>query len=443
MTISRILHWIFFLMILIPLSVDNVWSLPIGHYHFRVQYLGAAGLAALFFTQSPRTITLSLQKYFAQGWIKFFLGMALVGAVGTFLSVHQSRAIYFLFWAMGTLIGVPFLVRYSRLTLGPVIFRLLTGYLLVQSLVIVCDFFLCFSTKAQHTIARVMTYDYVGGILVCRPHAWYQEPGYFCGFALIVLVLIRSILNRGSLDGAISKRFYLATYILGLLAVGLTLSRMGLLGVIALLVFEVGHFFAVKVGQKSPRSVAAPMSKTNWVIAGVLICILSVGLVRSWPALDGYIVSSLRDPGNDPSFENRYGRLLSSLQVFYKNPIVGAGPGAAGAYLVEKLPDSMFVRFQSDARKNSLKNDPFSLSLFSELLSEWGSLGFIFFSLAMIAILRALPGFTRWRLATILVIVYAATQTLARFDLWWAIASLMEFGFSPDFSGTSRDNSGK
>ena len=441
MTLSRAAHWIFFLMILIPLSVDNVWSLPVGYFHLRIQYFGAAGLTALFLLNGPKLVGTSLRKYFEQVWVRFFLAMALVGAVGTYFSVHQSRSIYFLFWAMGTLIGVPFLVRYTRETLGPVIFRFLTGYLLVQSLVIVCDFFLCFSTKAQTTIARVMTYDYRGGILVCRPHAWYQEPGYFCGFALLVLVLIRSMMKRDAFEVKRWRRFYQGTYFLGLLAVTLTLSRMGLLGVVALLLFEAAHFVSLKMNsRRQPRETGAmPMTKANWVTAGVLICVLGVGLVRSWPALDGYIFSSLRNPSTDPSFENRYGRLLSSLEVFYKNPIVGAGPGAAGAYLVEKLPDSMFVRFQSDARKNSLKNDPFSLSLFLEILSEWGSLGLIFFSFAMIAILRAMPTFTRWRLASVLLIVYAATQTLARFDLWWSIGSLIEFcRFT-----SGRDDSGK
>src|SRR5690606_4882316 len=106
--------------------------------------------------------------------------MAAVGVLGTLGSPLRTRSAFFLIWSAGTLIGVPLLMMFLRSWLGEWPARSLALYASAQSLLILGDAVVCMPTAGKYHLGRVMIY----GNELCRPHALYQEPGYFCAFAL-------------------------------------------------------------------------------------------------------------------------------------------------------------------------------------------------------------------------------------------------------------------
>jgi O-antigen ligase len=128
-------------------------------------------------------------------------------------------------------------------------------------------------------------------------------------------------------------------------------------------------------------------------------------------------------PSQDGSFQYRNRRLVAGWQVFTHNPVVGAGPGAAGAYFVDHLIETADTGGAIDMPANypTLRRDPLSQNLYTEVLSEWGLLGFIALFAGLWFLFARLHGMDRWQALAVLGVVYLSTQTLPRFDLWATI----------------------
>jgi O-antigen ligase len=129
------------------------------------------------------------------------------------------------------------------------------------------------------------------------------------------------------------------------------------------------------------------------------------------------------NPLEDPSIRYRFWRVEAAWQVFREMPWVGAGPGGSGAYLVEHPEISDLKSHLTPESFEFLRRDPLSQNLFTELLSEWGVFGTLFFFWGLCSLL-GVRRYSNWLGLAMLVVIYSASQTLARFDLWFMISVL-------------------
>jgi O-antigen ligase len=145
----------------------------------------------------------------------------------------------------------------------------------------------------------------------------------------------------------------------------------------------------------------------------------------------------------DGSGSERLRGLGASLDVFFQRPLFGVGPGAAGAYFKRHMGDHSFNKYlkekfseqEIEKRKSSgrggatdLKDDCLSYSVWAEVLSEWGFMGFSIFLGALFLMLKRIRnGFIRTATCTIIGIDFFLGQTLPRYDLWFLISFIVTF----------------
>jgi len=421
---TSILAWLSLALIIIPLSVDNIWSIPIGYYHLKVQYLGAFFAVLLLWVQLCSSDTRKLfKKRLAQpDWIPW-IAFLFTGAMGALHSVYPSRAVFFLFWAGATTGLIPFILFSLRRALGHwTVERALWGYGFLQSLLLITDALICMPTEGKWHLGQVMIYGSGAGRL-CRPSAGYQEPGYFCAFMLLLIISARLGLKKDPKPWA--RKLAGLCLTTGLLACIVSTSRLGWLGVLLFSAFEAQSLFFSKEKRAGLRSF---IKKSRAAFVGALALIVII-LGLNAPSIYRHVGKGVLSPTHDDSFKYRYWRLGAALQVFQENIWVGSGPGTAGAYFIDKIDDSdPFKKTIQPAERLFMRHDPLSMNLYTELLSEWGVLGLLSFVFFLGLRLWPLPTALRVQIALTLLLVYLSTPTLARFDLWFVLACLTEVG---------------
>jgi O-antigen ligase len=266
-----------------------------------------------------------------------------------------------------------------------------------------------------------------------RPHAWYQEPNYFAGFAMISAIWIRQRL--GEVKNSADRKFFGFVYVA--LAFGLVFctSRLGWLGLIAMGLFELARPFMNRLQAKEFD--IGKFIRTKAAAAALLIS--SILMMGASPQLLGEsqniidLIEHSNTPINllkRPSLMERIFNADAAYQVFRTHPWLGVGPGAAGADLVNHFPNHLYL--QSEVRSlDAQRNDPLSFSLYLELLSEWGILGTIFFLIGVAFFFRNAPIQTRILGALLLGISYVTCQTLPRFDVWVALSMIWAIQSAP------------
>ncbi len=424
---SKALWALIGLLILVPLSVDNYWSIHVSEFKLRINYFGAFLVFVLAFFEivivRRRDLQQKLSHYLRQPFVGAFTLMALIGLLGTYQSPRPFRATFFLIWSAGTLLFVPLLVDLLIVRLRSWVPRAFMIYFAVQSLVILTDTAICIPSHGQWSIGRVMIYHHDTVASLCRPHAWYQEPGYFAAFALLALIVTRIWVQFET--STLFKKVSVASMILGALATLATTSRMGWLGVALLIPFELVLQF--KKGGESKFKVG----KLGYAMIAVPLVIVGLVGVTQWKSIYENVGKGLVSPTQDASFKSRYSRVVAGLEVFEHNRWVGAGPGTAGAYYAKQLHDGLLASFLTPADMETLNHDPLSQNLYTELLSEWGALGTMFFFLGLGLLLWPVTPFFRLATLAVLILIYSSTQTLPRFDLWFVLSLIRSLSLNP------------
>ncbi len=404
------------LALVVPASVDHVFNIPVGDYQFKLCYaaavIGVLGLAVD--RQAWPSILASVRR-------PFYFGLLLLAAAGGIAalaySTHPSRAFVFLARALATLGLLPLLVFWLHRRLGHVLARSVAIFGLLQALVIIIAFPLCMWTRGVVKLGFVMMYynDSRDFEQLCRPHAFYQEPGYFAGYALLVMVVLW--LSSAHDPSSKWRLFERVTTVILAVAIILTTSRMGWVGVGMLAVAALVSRRSFGAAPVFPPKVKAAL----WGGSALLLVIASISLYPSWKTAQLTIFDFRQGLTGDPSIRYRFRRSLASYDVFRSSPLVGVGPGTAGAYLVDRLPEHPYLSGVSTASRDFQRRDPLSMNLYTEVLSEWGVLG----AIALLLVFFGLIGGGGW--GTVLAvgtIAWIATtwQTLARFDLWLMIS---------------------
>lgn len=387
-----------FFLILLVLCVDGILTLKFGHYDARLSYLGAA-MVGLFSLADPKLGFRRLFGFVQQKPILFWFSMILPAVLATlFVSAHPKRSIAFMIWSVGTLVGVPWIVHVGWTRIPKLFSHGVAAIVTFHGAVASLDFLNCLA-GSSFFLARV--YQNEG---VCRPHGWYQEPNYLAGFLLLALAVFRPMARKSQEKW--DRIFFQSAWVLAAVGALATTSRLTLLAVPMILILQ--QVMDMKLDRKAWMKAGAAVLLFVLVVSGLVVTFRESAFVRM------------------TTTGHRYEDARAGFAVFLKSPWVGVGPGSAGAYLVEKIPDDRFLRGDRIRKAEDLeylKNDPLSTNLYTELLSEWGLLGTVLFFLGLgywiywgNSFRVALP------LLTSLSLVYGTTQTLPRFDLIFLLA---------------------
>lgn len=399
----------------IPLSVDDPWKISVGHYHLRIAYFAVALWLILRANKIPALIRALWQDARTRKICYCLMLLAATGFIGIALSYIPKRSAYFCLWAVGTLFTVPYLfVPDLFLRFRQWVPRLLILNLIVHSLFIINDFFRW--RMGLPPIAHVMVYTSSNFGNLVRPHAWYQEPGYFAGFALLSIFAAYFWMKKETETRW--KAVAAFSILVGAIAIILSTSRMGWIGLAWLLFcFIIG---ATKKFSKKQITTASACF--------ILLAVITAFIGKNYFTLVYHHVGQgLVNPSEDGSFIFRYGRLKAAKDVFYQTPIFGAGPGGSGAWYAHRFPNGDLAKLRP-IDPESLSNDPLSQNLYTEVLSEWGIVGFLSIIGYFYFLLLALPLRERLAFAVLLLILASSWQTLARFDLWFAIGICVYWG---------------
>ena len=272
-----------------------------------------------------------------------------------------------------------------------------------------------------------MVYHYASSVSLCRPSAFYQEPGYFAATAAPVLLLMSFELQFGKVPEYLRSVLRFAWLFL-FAALVLCLSRLGWLLAAVLIAFE-GYWFLrgryrKRKGIKKEKSTQAARRRLPvWTFALPLI-LLIVMAAQFGPLVYTYLGKPTYS--QDGSVFARANSIRQGLDVFMEHPLAGVGPGNSGGYFVQN--------FHVDPREAAqLRRAPLALSVYPELLAEWGFLGTVFFCLGFWFLLfgsagsKFLKNTEALQVLFVFMIVYASTQTLPRFDLWMILGLTLSF----------------
>ncbi|MBN23389.1 MAG: hypothetical protein CL678_19035 [Bdellovibrionaceae bacterium] len=408
------LFYLFLCLVFLPISIDNYLNFSLWDYDIRPQYISLF-LFYLFFLIFGQKKIIYLNDFYKNNkkliylWGSFFI----VGLIGLQFSVVPKRTILFLIWSVGTMLGVPLFVWIVNQEIPSFLKKIFIVYLGLQSLLIIVDGILCIPTEGALHIARVMIYSVPGKETLCRPHGFYQEPGYFAAFALIGLNFLIGIKFSHSFFWEKIKK---GTLFLSILAILICTSRMGWLG---LCWIGLSSILFVNRLQLKDRKI---LKKLGFGFLSVLFIFSSL-LYFKWDAFHQQVIPDLTSPLSDGSYLYRFNRMRAAYRVFKDHPWFGVGAGGAGAYLVDHYNGESWI-MEIAADIPFLRRDPLSQNLYTELLSEWGVLGFIFFFWFLWEMTSSLSFSRRFTFLGTLLIIYLSTQTLPRFDLWMLIGMM-------------------
>lgn len=409
-------------LIVVPLAVDDRLSLEVGPYSLRLTYLGALlwVLGEAFEALKNRSINTFGELFLRrENWA---FALMLIAPLAVFVSgaIAPMRSAAFTVWSIGTLIAVPWIARRNLERLGSFALQALFLYFGAQALIILYDSIVC-GVSANLTLGRVMFYNHMGhGLQICRASAFYQEPGYFSATASIVALYLQRSLESDENPSKLDSRIRQLGMIVIIAALFACFSRLGWVLGAGISILEGLRIFKTRVKTAPAASSTRRMPQLlSWVAIATVIAIF----VFKSAAIRTYLAQPT--PKNDASIATRAQSIEYALEIYNDHPLVGVGPGAAGTYNATHWPE----RYK-DTHVEDGKNRPVAMSLYPELLSEWGLVGTLFFFLGFALFFAKIDSKTRWPLLAIMLIVYTSTQTLPRFDLWYllGIGSLSAFG---------------
>lgn len=352
-----------------------------------------------------------------------FLLFGAVGVVATLQSVHFERSLFFLIWTLGTILMIPILVSEFYKQLGSFIPKSLVIYFTVVSFIVCLDLFLTRVTDGSVHIGNVDTlFHNVHKVTLYRPHGFYQEPAYFTVFALLMLVFV-GYWKRQSLSKPWT-RFCLFSQVLGLGAILVSGSRVGYLGLMFLFGFMVFKSILSRINLGSFR----PRKSYELAAFALVLLIFGAVLFTHWESYEGLFSVTMKQNFQDHSFLNRFERIMASIEVYSENIFIGAGPGAAGAYLIDSGSSLEWTENLKHLSTDIVRNDPLSQSIFTEIMSEWGILGYSAFFMGLILMFSHLSVLACVQLIGLVFVCYTATQTLPRFDLWIVLGGIAAIG---------------
>ena len=410
-------RWIFGLLglfILLPMSHDFL-KLSVSHYDIRVNYLAVFAVVCLgallaFLSDSFRKEILpKVKDYLRPPSIVCFILFLISGLISVYVSYYFTRSFMIWVWTAGTLMTVPFVVKFYHESF-PKMTPTLTLYLCFQSLIIL------FHPLFRSLGMKEYSLSFASGD---RPQAFYAEPNYFVVFALLMMVLMRWKLMSVGDKGW--KTFYGVAFGLTVFAILVTDSTSGYVGLMAFFGLEVLRFVYLKSFYKGWR--------VGFLCAGGAGVVSVMVLLFSFHARD-FVCDVAHYAWNKTSFKDRFLTSQAAGEAFLSAPVFGVGPGAGRAFIADQGGDHWYrsMHKYKGKEKQEFRNAPLSYDLFMEVLSEWGGLGFLLLFLGLVLFFMNVPLVLKGYLLVMVPVVMVTWQSLPRFDLWVVLSFLSLMG---------------
>lgn len=408
--------------IILPLGFDTDLVIQIKHYTLRVNYLAHAFLLLCFLGlgfKSPYPLNyVSFFKRNIELWC--FLALGLTGIVSVFSSENFSRSVFFWIWSLGTLLTMKYVVAGLKNRLGIWPLRLLCIYWLAYSGIVIWDFSVCSLGWCFLKIGRVVDY--------WRPHGWYYEPSYFAGMGLYMILCFlvwRNLEEKPAFSWAATLGLFTS-----FLVVLCSTSRLGIVG-LALLAFIL---ISKQIRGWSFFRALRPVK----ILVAASVFIIFVAFSPFQKSLSSFLRIK-----TDGSFSERLSGMKASWDVFKARPWFGVGPGASGAFFIKHFNEhpyrqmfqSQFLSEHKDRMKaqgrvggDAPDQTPLGHSVWLEVLSEWGMIGFSFYLMGMLLMFfSSNKNPIALGMLAVLFCNNLLSQTLPRYDLWFALSVLVVY----------------
>ncbi|MBL8993054.1 MAG: O-antigen ligase family protein, partial [Spirochaetia bacterium] len=219
-------------------------------------------------------------------------------------------------------------------------------------------------------------------------------------------------------------------YFFILISILATTSRTAFLGVPILLAFDFVFLVAARLKAYRASKNAALLKPRRGLIVAILFFLIFSTLVpvllsKNLRSYANFLVTrSIGNPTKEGSFVVRFIDMRMAMEIFVDHPWFGAGPGQAKK-LFFAHPESYKVSgLLSRSETYEKSSGPIGNCLYTELLSEWGILGFTAYLCGIFFMFWRTGAAIQWRLWPILGLLYFTTGSLPRMDLWLYIALL-------------------
>ena len=443
---------ILFFFLIFSIGNKKILNFEIGNYslysYFFLFFLFFISLLPnlySYFKKNTFNIQDLIKKHFAFFLLIFFIligGGSLIKNYVFFKDYYPIKNVFIHYsLSIFILLIVPVIIIYFQQQKKEKTQNFITFFLLIQSLILIYDFIV---TNLQYPKFAVGYYIsdpyYQENFFLYRPHFLEQEPGYLIVYTLFLIVYLRiKIIPQKKYFSIGKKKWHVSIhtfsiYFLSLLSIIVTTSKIGILGIVIFIFYEIIVFISKN---KETKTILKDFyNKKNRFINISILFLYFFIFLRFLYVFDAYYLNSISfvkkfniskyyfDISPDTSDKiisyfmpnERIKRALESYEVFKENPILGVGINSS--YYIYSHD------FKNNLKDNIPINEPLAFNLYTELLSEWGLLGTIVFFIALFYFIRQKSILETMLILCLFLTIAISSENLLRFNLWFSLALL-------------------
>ncbi len=386
---SKFLLLLIYLGMLIPSIFDTYLTFEINYYTLRLSYLFL--ILGLLYLLSFKTNKLNLIKKPPLFYL-LFLFFCLLGLLNLFKTISLKHSFLYWAWISQTILLLPLILK-----------EIISAQLKKVILIFLIYYGLCLSFLlwdiVHSNLSTGLEIGFINQTFFKRPHLFKEEPGYLAIFWLQASISVK-LASCFFLENPKIRKTLFGFYLVGVIALFFSFSKMGMVASLFLISSEGFLFFKNKPYLKKPI---------------FLICASFVFLASLFVTKQAFFSNRPINSKNIKGiFETRLKQLKRSMLVFKQSPILGVGSGNAKSAYEKTLSIPSFSALN---QKNLHK--PLAHNLYTEILSEWGLIGFfLFFSALAVMFLKIPIQTTSIQILICLLLAYLSSETIARFEVW-------------------------
>ena len=446
-------HFIKILFIILFFSITNRYlAIEIGHYTLHLYYIIFALLSICLinpiYTQlNTSRIVIKDVINISPYWL-FFLFLSFSGLLSLLYYCYRYQdyssvphTLIYLIWTSGTLLFVIPVTIYFKNRYTTFVDKVLTLFLIIQSVVLFYDFIICNLQYSQFAIGFYIQNGItnISNFFLYRPHFLEGEPAYLVTYSVFLIAYFRvNILTKYRV---LFKIPCAAIYIFLLFSIVLTTSRTGILSVVLLLLYDgcqlILRPYAILSSLKNQLKDAR-----NKIISIVLLGVFLFTFLRFFYVFDIYLAKNISflnklsisetqltklnnnnntnlieiDTDKYFSVKERRDRYKRGFEIFKNNILLGVGAGNSYYHY------NHFIKNRTKNKDNY--NHPISLNLYTEMLAEWGVIGFILFLIGLVLLLYQKKKGNLFLYLSLFLVIALSGHTISRFNLWFSLALL-------------------
>lgn len=366
-----ILRYLIFL-VLLSSSFDIYFNLDLGGFNVRTCYLSAFAFIGLFALHKPERAV----RFRFLGLLPFFIWLLFILAfVGN--SQFLNRNVGYFMWLVFNVLVCYALYQYAQISDGLILLRMYVISFVALSLFGILQFLLSlFGVFMFITMWwKINKIPRVNGLC--------YEPSYYASYLLIGFVFLYFI-NRAKVF-LFKPKVQLAMLFTITLALFLSTSRMGILFMVAILVYD----FAKNMLR---AAITLRISRFNLYISSFLVlAIFSIlGIVLTDDKLrKRYLQGTGLESTASHSTDTRITQMTNVYKIWEKSPLVG--------YSLGGIAPAIAMLYGDDTESLKKVKEYEGLNIFLEVLAASGLVGFLFFSAWLFHYFRS-----QWKLRKIL-----------------------------------------